>query len=168
MKAARQGREQRVERPTVAAQEAAHDRGAPRRISEQEDVVALGSVAGDAGNGSHAGRAGHHVRVSVREDDHVSRSKLDLALIGESAEAAAPGDNVIRDEMLSAREDAGRELVGPDHLDAPGRGGLDGVEECAVQANHAEEVGERIAQVALGLVAYAVYELLNARYRRMP
>ena len=82
--------------------------------------------------------------MALREDDHVTGGHLDLVFAQKADEAASLGEDVVRDEVVGARHDPGRQLARVPRRDAPWLGGFDTVEIRTVQADHAEEVGEGV------------------------
>ena len=141
-----QGREQRIERTSVAAEEPADERRIrPPPVAKDDDVrIAGGGGAVHLQTEPEASPARHHVGVAVGKDDHVARDQLDLVLADQATVAAAVGEDVVRDQVLRGRHDPGRELLGGRGLDAPGPRRLDREEEGAIQADDAQQVGERV------------------------
>jgi hypothetical protein len=84
------------------------------------------------------------VRITVREDDDIARDELDLLLPEQSPVAATRGQNVVGDEVLGRRHDAGSQLPGSQRDHAPRLRRLDGEEERAVQPDHTKQVREGV------------------------
>jgi hypothetical protein len=84
------------------------------------------------------------MRIAVRKNEHIAGYELRRVAVKEISVAAAFGDDVIRDEMLSVWQNARLELTRRDRFDAPRIRGLDGEEKRAVESYYAEEVGESV------------------------
>ena len=150
--------EQRVERPGVAAQEAAHHRGLVtaafhgRGGGALRDVQRVGQLgrlghdvhAGVHHPGAHAGRARHDVRVTLGEQDHVALVELDRLLTDDRRPARAARDAVELHHVLHAGHDHGNDLARLGGLHHPRVGALDVEEERAAQAYRAQQIGKGV------------------------
>ena len=114
MQPARQRRQQRIERPAVAAEKTAYERGARRTVVPEEDGV--GKAGG--GGGVHlrpeaqTSPARHHVGVAVGKHDHVARHQLDRLLAAHAPVSSGRGQDVVGDQVLGGGQDPGGELPG--------------------------------------------------------
>src|SRR5207244_7713362 len=126
----------------VAAEKPADDRSDPwARVAEEDGEGITGgdgilSVLTDP----NVPPTRHHVRVAVREDDHVPRDELDLLLAHDASVTTTFGQDVVGDQVLCGRHDPRRELPGRHGLGAPGLRRLDRVKVGAIQADNTQQV----------------------------
>jgi len=149
----RQRREQRVERPDVAAEIAA-DIARPRHLAaafiDNEGQVTRGHLTEEGHRcrlvelGPHAGLAQHGVGVPMRKDEDVAGLEPYRLPVAEADPAAAFEDDMVGDHLLRAGQNDRGEAAGGRHFDPPGRGRLDQKEEGAGEPDLAKHVGQRI------------------------
>ena len=141
----RQAGQKRIERASVAPEEATHEFGVMGKPGAQLDDLgkAIRGVIG-AGGTLEAALARHDVRVAVRKDEGITRHQFHLLLARHAAEAPASRQEVIGNQVLGRGENARRKLIGRRGLDAPPVGSLNLVEVGPVEADQAQHVGKRI------------------------
>src|SRR5688572_22624122 len=101
-------REQWIKGATVAADETADERRPPRSlvITKKNGLRISRGSARVRVPSPEVSRARHQRRLALRENDNVTGKHLDLRFTGDTCEATAFREHVIRDEVLGARQDA--------------------------------------------------------------
>ena len=146
--------QQRVERPLVAAEKAAHDSRVlgpaaaefiddrqRRRPRDEQRVIGLGA---------HAGRAREHVGVALRKDDEVSLAQPDRVVADGMAPGGAAGDEVELDHALRSRHHFRGNLARRRRLDDPGHAQLDVEVHRAAQPDRAQHVRQHVGRHRAG------------------
>ena len=125
MKHARQGGDQRIKWPHVAADGAAHDRRKPT-FAWRQSRWPLRAVIRDADRqlvnlrfviprnvrlGSHARSAGNHVRIAEWKQHDVSCTQPNRRLAHDARPAIARGDDVVLNDVLGAGHHCWRDVL---------------------------------------------------------
>ena len=91
---------------------------------------------------SQVSRTRHQRRLALRKDDHVTGEHFDLRFTNDAGETSTLRENVVRDEVLGAGQDAWGKLVRSHRFNAPWLRRLHGIEVGGVEANNTKEIRE--------------------------